>query len=100
MLFTIGVVCTDDSQVQEIANLISNKVSITSPLQQRCMTGCVEFYFDTLILTISTVYKIRGYKFDICFYDEDIDNTLFQEIILPSCRGYAKPLKEFMWRIR
>ena len=56
------------------------------------MKGCTEFIFDILRLTISTISRVRGYKFDMCFYDEDIDNTLFQEIILPNCRGCAKPL--------
>lgn len=100
MLFTIDIICIDDNQVQEIANLISNKVSITTPLQQRRMKDCVEFTFDALVLTVSTVYKIRGYRFDLCFYDENIDKTLLQEIIMPNCRGCARLLKEFIWRVK
>lgn len=96
MLFTIGIICTDDNQVQEIANLISNKVSLTP---QYRMKGCIEFIFDVLILTILTVSRVRGYRFDMCFYDKDIDSTLFQEIILPNCRGCAKPLQELIWRL-
>lgn len=96
MLFTIGIVCTDDSQVQEIANLISNKISF---IPQHRMKGCTEFISDILRLTILTISRVRGYRFDMCFYDEDIDNTLFQEIILPNCRGCVKPLQEFMWRL-
>lgn len=99
MLFTIDIICIDDNQVQEIANLISNKVS-TTPLRQHCIKGCVEFYFDTLIFTVSTIYRIRGYRFDLCFYDENIDKTLLQEIIMPNCRGCARPLKEFIWRVK
>lgn len=95
-MFQIGVFCKDDEQVTEIANLISNKLSI-SP--NHCMRGLVEFYSDMLRLVIIACSRSRGQRFDVGFYDKSIEKDIVEMIILPQCRGCARNIEELKWRL-
>ncbi len=95
-MFQIGVFCKDDEQVTEIANLISNKLSI-SP--NHCMRGLVEFYSNMLRLVIITCSRTRGYRFDVGFYDKSIENDIVEMVILPQCYGCARNIEELKWRL-
>lgn len=95
-MFQIGIICNDDKQVTEMADLISKKLSI-SP--NHCMHGLVEFYSDMLRLVIITCSRSRGYRFDVCFYDKSIENDIVEMVILPQCHGCARNIEELKWRL-
>lgn len=93
-MFRIGIICKDEAQVTEITELMCHKAA-----PRRRTKGFTEFISDLLQLVIITQRQMRGYRFDLCFYNEEIDDELFQTVVRPSCRGCARPLEELKWRL-
>lgn len=63
------------------------------------MRGMTEWIFPLLSIEIIPSSVSRGRKFDIAFYDEEIEDQIVQEVIRPCCNGSRpRPLKEFLWR--
>lgn len=62
----------------------------------------VEWAFPLLIVEVLTYSHSLGCRFDIAFYDEEIDEQTVKEVIYPCCNylgaGEPRPLKEFLWR--
>ena len=63
--------------------------------------GLTEWVFPLLSIKIMLASHLRGYRFDIGFYDEQLDEDIVNSIIWPCCNGLGcKPqsLKTFLWR--
>lgn len=95
-MFQIGIICNDDKQVTEMAELISKKLSISPVYDMDCI---VEFNSEMLKLVIVAWFRSRGYRFDVCFYDKSIDSDVAEMAILPLCHGCARNIEELKWRL-
>ena len=97
-MIRVGIICKDITQVEEITNLIYNYTHM--PPYHR-MRGLTEWIFPLLSIEIMLASHSRGQRFDIAFYDEQLDEDIVNNIIWPCCNVLGcrpQPLKTFLWR--
>ena len=63
------------------------------------MRGRTEWHLPLLDLDILVACQVRGYRFDLIYYDEEIDATIIEDIFYSCCGGRPRPLKELLWRL-
>ena len=98
-MLLLGIICKDGAQVKEIAEMLYEYTHMKPHHKNQ---AAVEWQLPLLTIQVLTIGHSLGCRFDMAFYDEEIDEQDVKEIIYPCCyyfgAGKPRPLKEFLLR--
>lgn len=98
-MIKIGIFACNTNQVDALCEIIEDYVHCPP---YRKLKGMVLFRLPLIEITILIGNSnARGYKYDILYYDTQIDDTLLHEILYPCCPyGRPLPLRVFLDKLK
>lgn len=98
MIFSVGIFVYNEEQFNKICSLITNYIHCPPYNKLKGMAWFKLPLLEIAILIGSS--HARGYKFDVLYYDEQIDETLLYEVLYPCCPcGKPQPLERLLNRL-
>lgn len=86
-MINIGIVVYNSNQLEKITNLLIKYLHCNPSHKSRNYS---EWILPLITIEVVIAYNTLGYRFDILYYDERIEQQYIKDVLSPCC-FYCKP---------